>query len=72
MEHPKQKWARFTYVGSETRIVTNLFRNTKVKVAYTTNNNLEKLLRNNTTSEANKYARSGISSSTAPPAARNT
>jgi hypothetical protein len=59
-EHPKQKWARFTYVGSETRIVTKLFHHTQVKVAYTTNNNLEKLLRNNTTNEANKYTRSGI------------
>ena len=59
-EHPKQKWARFTYVGSETRLITKLFRYTQVKVAYTTNNNLNKLLRNNVTNEADKYTRSGI------------
>ena len=59
-EHPKQKWARFTYVGSETRIIIKLFRHTQVKVAYTTNNNLNKLLRNNITNEENKYTRSGI------------
>ena len=59
-EHPKQKWAKFTYVGSETRIVTKLFRHTQVKVAYTTKNNLEKLLRSNSTNGTNKYTRSGI------------
>jgi hypothetical protein len=31
-----------------------------VKTAYTTNNNLEKLLRDNVTGETNKYERSGI------------
>jgi len=60
LEHPQQKWARLTYVGSETRIVIKLFRHIQMKVAYTTNNNLVKLLRNNTTNEANKYTRSGI------------
>jgi len=40
--------------------ITKLFRNTEVKVAYTTNNNLGRLLRYNTTGTKNKYEKSGI------------
>ena len=58
-EHLKQKWARFTYIGSETRMITKLFRHYQVKVAFTTNNNLNKLLRINIADEANKYTKSG-------------
>ena len=57
---PKQKWAKFTYVGKTTRLVTKLLRHAGIKIAYTTNNNLGKLLRLNTTGTNNKYARSGI------------
>jgi len=52
--------AHFTYIGRETRHVTKLFRNTQVKIAYTTNNSLEKLLHYNVTGETNKYEKSGI------------
>jgi hypothetical protein len=38
------KWATFTYVERETSYITKLFKNTNVIVAYTTNNNLGKLL----------------------------
>ena len=50
-EHPKLKWAKFTYVGNETRIITKLFRHSQVKVAFTTNNKLIKILRHNITDE---------------------
>jgi hypothetical protein len=42
--HTITKWAKFTYTGRETRIITKLFRNTNLQIAYTTNNNLKKLL----------------------------
>jgi hypothetical protein len=32
----KQKWAKFTYVGQETRINTRLFKNTNIQTAYKT------------------------------------
>jgi hypothetical protein len=38
------RWAKFTYTGKETRIITKLFRHTNVRITYTTNNNLRKLL----------------------------
>jgi hypothetical protein len=34
----KTKWATFTYVGPETRTITNLFWNTNLKIAYKTTN----------------------------------
>jgi len=43
-ENQNKRWVKFTYVGRETRYITKLFRNTSFKVAYTTNNNLGKLL----------------------------
>ena len=59
LDNPKQKWAKFTYIGKATRSVTKLFRDTQVKIAYTTNNNLERLLRYNSTGTENKYGKSG-------------
>jgi hypothetical protein len=32
----KQKLATFTYIGTETRIITNLFKNTNIHIAYRT------------------------------------
>ena len=40
----KQWWAKFTYVGKETRFMTKLFKNTKVKVASTIDNTIGKRL----------------------------
>jgi len=40
----RTKWGKFTYVGKETRFITKLFKNTDVKIAFTTNNNTERLL----------------------------
>ena len=42
----KTHWSKFTYCGRETRAVTKVFRNTRIKVTYSNNNTLEKLLRN--------------------------
>jgi hypothetical protein len=32
----KQKFATFTYIGTETRIITNLLKNTNIHIAYRT------------------------------------
>jgi hypothetical protein len=37
----KTKWETFTYVGPDTRILTKLFRNTHLKIAYKTTNTLQ-------------------------------
>jgi hypothetical protein len=40
----KTHWSKFTYFGKETRAVTTVFKNTSIKVAYSTKNTPEKLL----------------------------
>ena len=42
--HPTQKWATFTYIGRETTFITNLFKKTNIKIAFQTNNTIQKLL----------------------------
>ena len=42
---PTQKWVTFTYIGKETRFITNLFRKTNIRIAFKTNNTIQKLLR---------------------------
>jgi uncharacterized protein (DUF433 family) len=59
-DNQNQKWAKFTYVGKETRQIIKLFKNTIVKVAYTTNNNLGKILQKNNTEQTNKYGKRGV------------
>jgi len=43
-ENQRKRWTEFTYVGKETRQITKLFKNTNVRIAFTTNNSLGKLL----------------------------
>jgi hypothetical protein len=46
--HPvTQKWAAFTYMGKETTYITNLFKKTDIKIAFRTNNTIQKLLMHN-------------------------
>jgi len=40
----KQKWAKFMYIGKETRFITKLFKSTNVKIAFTTDNTTGKRL----------------------------
>ena len=42
-ENQRERWAQFTYVGREIRHITKLFKNTNVRIAFTTNKNLGKL-----------------------------
>jgi len=33
-DNQQKRWAKFTYIGRETRHITKLFRNTNIKVVY--------------------------------------
>lgn len=39
-----KKWAKFTYIGRETRAITNIRKKTGLKIAYTTSHTLQNLL----------------------------
>jgi hypothetical protein len=38
----KDKWTKFTYFGKQIRTLTKIFKNTNIKIAYTTNNTIKK------------------------------
>jgi len=61
-----KKWARYTYVGPETRCITNLFRNSTLNIAFSTHNTLQKLLSNHPPTTTNQFNKSGIYQLTCP------
>ena len=62
----KTYWSKFTYFGKETRAVTKVFKNTRIKVIYSTKNTLEKLLTKKHHPLKDKYDNSGIYQLTCP------
>jgi hypothetical protein len=58
--------AKFTYVGKETRFITKLFKDTNIKIAFTTYNTIEKYLALKQEAPQNKYDRSGVYQLTCP------
>jgi transposase-like protein len=62
----KRKWAKFTYIGKETRFITKLFKNTDVKVTFTTDNTIERCLAMKHGTDHSKYDKSGIYQPTCP------
>jgi hypothetical protein len=54
-----KKWAVFTYIGKETRIISRLFRNTNIHIAYKTKNTIQKNLQTNNI-DHDKYSQSGV------------
>ena len=57
----RKRWAKFTYVGRETRFITKLFKKSDIGIAYTTRDNLRHLLHNNQMNTAqNIYNKSGV------------
>jgi hypothetical protein len=40
----KTKWAKFTYIGRETKFITKHFKNTNHKITFTTQNTIDKYL----------------------------
>jgi hypothetical protein len=41
----KQKWATFTYIGKETRVITKLFKNTNIRISFRTKNTIKNHLK---------------------------
>jgi hypothetical protein len=55
----KQKYETFTYIGTETRIITNLFKNTNILIAYRSKSTIQNHLEpKNVTTDI--YNKSGI------------
>jgi len=61
----KRKWARFTYVGKETRFITKLFKDTNITVAFTANNTIGKRLTTEHKTQC-KYDKSEVYQLTCP------
>ena len=59
------KWASFTYIGKETTYITNLTKNTDLKIAIRSKNTLHKQLRNKHM-PTDKYTRSSAYKLTCP------
>jgi hypothetical protein len=62
----KKRWAKFTYLTKETRPITKLFKNTNVKVTFTTNNTIEKCLTTKHKNAQIKYDKNGVYQLTRP------
>ena len=56
----KTHWSEFTYIGRETRSITKVFKNSRIKATYSTNNILGKLLTKKHYPLKDKYENSGI------------
>jgi len=54
------KWAKFTYIGKETKYITKLFKNSSFNISYTTRNTIRKLLSQKPHPNRNKFEGSGI------------
>jgi len=62
----KQKWVKFTYTGKETRFITKLFKDTNVRIVFTTNNTIGKCLTMEQKTPQCKYDKSGVYQLTCP------
>jgi len=61
----EHKWLTFTYTGTETRHITNIFKHSNLQIAFRTNNKLHNLLAHNT-QHHDKFTRSGVYKLTCP------
>lgn len=59
-------WVKFTYVGSETRTITKVFKNTNINIALSVNNTLGKQLATKQQQTKQKYDQCGIYQLTCP------
>jgi len=57
-----QKWAKFMHIGKETKFITKLFKNSPVKISFTTNNTIGRILshRPTHTKTRNQLHKSGV------------
>jgi len=58
--------AKFTFVGKETRLITKLFKDTNIKVAFTTDNTIGKRLKTKHKTDQNMYDKNGVYQLTCP------
>jgi hypothetical protein len=65
-DQTRTQWAKFTYNGKETRAITKAFKNTSLKIAYSTNNTVGKLLSAKQQKPKCKYEQCGIYQITCP------
>jgi hypothetical protein len=63
---PKTKWVKFTYVGKEKKFITKLFTNTTLKIAFTTQNTIDKLLSKPNSHHPSKFEKCGVYQLTCP------
>jgi hypothetical protein len=54
------KWTTFTRISPQIRKITNLFKDTKVKIAFKCNNKISQLMKPNTNNSTPYYNKSGI------------
>ena len=62
----KQKWAKFTYIGKETRFITKLFKDTNIRNAFIANNTIGKHLTMEQKTPQCKYNKNGVYQLTCP------
>jgi hypothetical protein len=62
----KIHWAKFTYIGKETRVITKAFRNTNVSISFCANNTIGNLLTARRHNTKGKYDNSGVYQLTCP------
>ena len=62
-----QKWAKFTYIGKETKYITTLFKNLPIKILFTSNNTIGRILSHKTNHKtSNQLDNSGVYRLTCP------
>jgi hypothetical protein len=60
------KWAKFTYIGKETKFITKLFKDTSVNITYTAKQTIRKLLSQKPKPTIDKFSNSGVYQLTCP------
>ena len=59
-ENQRKIWAKFTYVGKETRRITKLFKNINLRIELINKNNIGKLLNSRDDQKPYKYEKNGV------------
>ena len=57
---PTTKWAKFTYIGKETKFITKLFKDSLIKITFTTRNTMKRLLSPKPHPIQEQFDRSGV------------
>jgi hypothetical protein len=59
-EHNEGRWAKFMYVGRQTKCITKLFKNSNLKVSLKTKNTIGTLLTQDKNINPNKFNKCGV------------